>query len=176
MTLIRTDRPGTRHARRRECLRLAEQDRCSAQLASLRQTCEVLAGARDLVDTGWIRGGWFAYETDGVRQIVGAQNLALVQHRPVTAACLVGALVYGGGGVTAVDSEPVRRASELTWRALTGDHHRPINWCPPPTVRAMHVRDLTRWNDHPSRQPADVQGLLTRAHAMAAAELERHSA
>jgi hypothetical protein len=131
MTLIRTDRPGTRHARRRECLRLAEQDRCSAQLASLRQTCEVLAGARDLVDTGWIRGGWFAYETDGVRQVVGAQNLALVQHRPVTAACLVGALVYGGGGVAAVDSEPVRRAIELTWSALTGDHHRPINWCPP---------------------------------------------
>ena len=174
MTLTRTDRPGTRHGRRRERLRLAEQDRCSAQLASLHQTCEVLARARDLVETGWIRGGWFAYETDGVRQIAAAQNLALVQHRPVTAACLVGGLVYAGGGIAAVNSEPVRRAIELTWRTLTGDQHRPINWCPPPATRAMHVRDLTRWNDHPSRKPADVHALLTRAHTMATAELERH--
>jgi hypothetical protein len=136
----------------------------------------VLARARELVETGWIRGGWFAYETDGVRQIVAAQNLALIQHRPVTAACLVGALAYAGGGVTAVDTEPVRRAIELTWRALTGDHYRPINWCPPPAARALHVRDLTRWNDHPSRQPADVQDLLIRAHILATSELARHAA
>ena len=45
-----------------------------------------------------------------------------------------------------------------------------------PAGRLYHVRDLTRWNDHPSRQAADVHALLTRAHTMGTAELERHPA
>jgi hypothetical protein len=37
----------------------------------------------------------------------------------------------------------------------------------------MHVRDLVRWNDHPSRTRHEVGALLGRASATAGAELTR---
>jgi hypothetical protein len=44
-----------------------------------------------------------------------------------------------------------------------------VAWCSPPDLRAAEVRDLTRWNDTPSRRASDVVDLLhaTRAAAMA---------
>ena len=89
------------------------------------------------------------------------------------AACLVGAIVQAGGGAAAVRSQPVQRALDLTWHALHGDPREPVRWCPAPPVRAGHVRDLVRWNDHPSRTRHEVGALLGRASATAGAELTR---
>jgi hypothetical protein len=159
-------------ARRPLRQRLDQQDRLSAQRAELHRIAELLTDARRIVDAGWVRGGWFAHRSGGAVHVVGsAHEAGRLGDRPVVAACLVGAIVRAGGGVAAVRSQPVQRALDLTWHTLRGDRGDAVRWCPAPPVRAHHVRDLTRWNDHPQRTRGQVAELLDRSAAAARAQL-----
>jgi hypothetical protein len=174
----------TRRQRRRHRRRLAELDRRAAHLAGLHQVRAVLAAACEVLDTGWIRHSWFAYQdAQGRTRIATAHGAHRLGDHPVTAACLVGAIVQAGGGpasggpgggLAAVRSQPVQRALDVTWHALHGGGPaEPVGWCPPPPVRAAHVRDLTRWNDQPARTHDEVTGLLRAAERITTAEIER---
>lgn len=160
--------------RRREQHRLADEDRRTAHLAELHHIRALVAGARSVVGSGWVQHGWFAYrDAQSEQRTVTAMTLKQLGDRPVTGACLVGAIVQAGGGLAAVRSQPVQRALDLTWHTLHGNEHEPVHWCPAPPVRAAHVQDLTRWNDQPHRTSAEVVSLLHAVEAAAGAEIER---
>ena len=168
------DRPRsapTRRESRHERRRLAELDRLGARLGDLARIRAVVAGAGEVVASGWLQRAWFACPGPrGGERLVTPQRLA---GRPVTGACLVGAVVQAGGGPGGADAQPVARALDLLWHALHRDPDEPVRWCPGPPVRAQHVRDLTAWNDAPGRTAADVARLLTTADAIAATEADR---
>jgi hypothetical protein len=90
--------------------------------------------------------------------------------------CLVGGIVQAGGGLAAVHSQPVQRALDLTWHTLFRSERESIEFCPAPTLRAAHVRDLTWWNDRPHRTADDVTALLGAAAGAAGAEIARTTA
>jgi hypothetical protein len=154
-------------------VQLARRDRAvpdavSARLAELQLIRGLLDEAAVVVSAGWVQRGWFTTSgTDGGTRVVTAHNLGDLVGRPVTGACLVGAVVAAGGGPSSVRSQLVQRTLDLTWHALREDAHAPVRWCPAPAVRMAHVRDLTRWNDHPARTAADVVGLLRSAVGVA---------
>jgi hypothetical protein len=160
--------------RRRERLRLARQDRLAAQLAELHHIQTLIADARTLVASGWVQDAWFAYRDErGQQRTVRGMNLHGMADRRVTGACLVGAIAHAGGGLAALRTAPVQGALDMTWHTLYRDQVGPGHWCPVPTVRTNHVRDLTRWNDHSGRLPDEVTALLHTAEQVAAAEIER---
>ena len=176
MTLALTVRRGSEQSPgvRRERRRLAAADRHAAHLAELHHIRDLLADARAIVEAGWTQNSWFVVgDGDGRRHAVDAGNLRLLDRGPVAAACLVGAIVEAGGGIANVRSQPVQRALDLTWHTRFGMPGSAVHWCPPPMVRAAHVRDLTSWNDHPRRRVGEVAALLDEAGRAASAEIGR---
>lgn len=152
---------------------LAARDRLSAHVATLHRIRTLIADARNVLGGGWVQNGWFSYRDEGgALRTVTAQNLPDVADRPVTGACLVGAIVQAGGGPAAAQTQPVQRALDLTWHTLYGGQ-QPIRWCPAPAIRLAHVRDLTRWNDDPDRAGHEVTELLDAADRVAVAEIDR---
>ena len=169
-------RPG-RWRRRADRRRLTRYDLHGAQRAGLHTIAALVGEARQLVDAGWVQSGWFVVRgVDGQPQVVTAYNAHRIGHRPVVAACLVGAVVQAGGGLSAVHTQPVQRALDLTWHTLFADGREPVRWCPAPQVRALHVRDLTRWNDQQGRTRAEVSELLRAVEVAAVAEADRVAA
>ncbi|PZF55488.1 hypothetical protein DEI92_15775 [Curtobacterium sp. MCBD17_034] len=160
-----------RHHERRAA---ARGRRVAAQLAELASLQHLLSDARDVVDHGWIQHAWFAYLDDRGRTRKASSAAALdVAGRPLVGACLVGAVVYAAGGPHAVHSQPVQRALDLVWHALAVEEGAPVMWCPAPDVRMGRVRDLTSWNDAPSRTATDVASLLLTAERVAVHESDR---
>jgi hypothetical protein len=171
--VLDTPRGARSRARRRERRRLAELDRLAAHLTDLERIRRVVGRAAAVVAAGWVQDGWFAtLDARGRERVVGG-GVRLRADRPVVGACLVGAIVQGGGGPGAAATQPVQRALDLTWHALRGDPARPVRWCPGPRARALHVLELTRWNDDPRRTRAEVTGLLRAADGLAGQEVER---
>ncbi len=153
---------------RAERRRLVQCDRLAARLAELHRIRALLADAEVLVSAGWVQHVWYAILDDQGGQVrVRAQDIHLMRGAPVAGACLVGAIVQAGGGPSAVQSQLVQRSLDLTWHALREDEHRPVQWCPGPSARTAHVRDLTRWNDSPLRTASEVTGLLQSAQRTA---------
>jgi hypothetical protein len=153
---------------------LSDHDRRSARLAELHLLKLLIADAVDVVEAGWVRGAWFAYaDESGHPRPVSALTAYRMAGRPAVGACLVGAVVQAGGGLEAVRTQPVQRAIELVWHTLYRDREEPVRWCPAPSVRVAHVRDLTRWNDRRTRTAADVVGLLRDASHRADVEIQR---
>lgn len=151
-------------ADRAERRRLARQDRHSARLAELHSIRALVQEARSVISAGWVQHSWFALTSEhGQIRLITAHNVFEVTDQPVSGACLVGAIVHAGGGPVAVHSQLVQRTLDLTWHTLYGDTSSPVRWCPPPAIRMANVRDLTAWNDHPSRSVADVDALLRSA-------------
>jgi hypothetical protein len=152
--------------------KLTDQDRRSAHLADLHGIRSVLVLAQQVVAEGWVRGAWFTYrdERGDVRR-VGGQPVRVLAERPVTGACLVGAVVHAGGGPSAIHTQSVQRALDLVWHALRRRGDEPVQWCPGPAARAAHVRDLTRWNDDPGRTAEDVASLLRTAERAVVADI-----
>ena len=114
------------------------------------------AGRKALSLAGGGIGGPFELQrTDGTK----FSDRDLAGHE-ISASCLVGAIVTAGGGVDAVDTQPVQRALDLTWHTLRDARYHPTAWSPNPVVRLAHLRDLTGWNDHPRRSREEVLALL----------------
>lgn len=156
----------------------AHQDRMSSQLAEMHLIRTLLADASMVVRAGWIQHGWFAYRDEtGHQRLVGSHNLRQLAGRPLTGACVVGAIVQAGGGPKAAHTQPVHRALDLTWHALLGAESYPVGYCPAPALRVARTRDLTVWNDQPRRRAEDVTALLGAADRMAVAAIEglRHA-
>jgi hypothetical protein len=167
--LVRPVRRERRAARRR----LRRVDALSTQLAQLQAIRTMLEQAIEIVRGGWVQGAWFAVDVGGRTRAVTGPEIGLTTDHPVTGACLVGAVVQAGGGPEAVRSQPVQRALDLVWHSLREDSGRPVRWCPGPPARAIHVLDLTHWNDAPDRTRGDVVELLRSSVATADAQRER---
>ncbi len=157
--------------------RLARYNRVGEQLAELDQLRRILEDASVLIDAGWVQNGWFSVsDPSGAVRIVDARNAQALRAKPVVGACLVGGIVQAGGGLAAVHSQPVQRALDLTWHTLFRSERESIEFCPAPTLRTAHVRDLTWWNDRPHRTADDVTALLGAAAGAAGAEIARTTA
>ena len=167
--------PGRRE-RRAERRRLRHLDALSARLAELHAIRALLEQTDEVVNAGWVQGAWFTVAGASGERAVTAYDLNLAMDRPVTGACLVGAVVQAAGGPARVRSQLVQRTLDLTWHALREDPDRPVHWCPGPRVRMMQVLELTHWNDAPERTQADVADLLQAARQTAGVELHRRRA
>lgn len=164
---------GMRRRQRSERRRLARQDRFVSQLASLHGIRTLLAQAITVASSGWVQNCWFSVVDEQGKAIgVHARDIPALTDKPVAGACLVGAIVAAGGGPAAVRTQSVQRALDLTWHSLYHDERQPVRWCPGPEIRMAHVRDLTRWNDHPRRSAQEVVTLLHRALRLADAQTE----
>lgn len=162
-----------RHERLAEKRRLKHHDALSVRLAELHAIRELLEQAAEVVSGGWVQGAWFTVATAGGERAVTAYDLGMAEDRPVTGACLVGAVVHAAGGPATVRSQLVQRTLDLTWHALREDPDRPVRWCPGPRVRMMRVLDLTHWNDAPARTQGEVVGLLLAAQRTADMQRDR---
>jgi hypothetical protein len=159
-----------RRERRAERRRLERYDTLSAQLAELFSIRTLLVEAAAIVGDGWVQGAWFTVATPRGGRAVTVYDLRLTKSRPVTGACLVGAVVQAGGGPPAARSQQVQRTLDLTWHTLHDDPAQPVRWSPGPDVRLMQVRDLTRWNDAPRRTRDEVVDLLEAAQLTVAVQ------
>jgi hypothetical protein len=158
-------------AKRNLTRQLRDRDDASARLAELHHLADILNQAADLIGAGWLQHSWFAYQDDNGRtKTVSASNVNEMAGRPVVGACLVGAIVEAGGGLSNVRTQPVQRAIDLTWYTLFGAAPRSNHWTPAPDVRTQHVRDLTRWNDQPRRTAPQAEALLRRSAVAAVSE------
>jgi hypothetical protein len=163
-------------AKRRRIRQLRIHDETSARLAELDHMTDILNQAADLIGGGWLQHSWFAYLDDNGRtRTVTAHNVDRMAGRPVVGACLVGAIVQAGGGLSNVRSQAVQRAVDLTWNTLHEIQVRANHWTAAPEIRMDRVRDLTRWNDHPSRTAPQAEALLRRTAAAASSEAARVS-
>lgn len=161
----RPDRPGWRE-RRRQRRELAERDRRSAYLAELWRIADLLGDARDMIQHGWVQGGWLAYrDAKGREHLVDSVGMRRIAGHEITGACLVGAIVHAGGGPGTTRNQVVQRGLDLTWHTLFRGADEPIGWCPSPALRIARVGELTRWNDDPSRSADEVAALLDRARS-----------
>ena len=150
-----------RYERKRLRRALAEHDRHAARIAELDHMSAVLDRAADLVADGWVQHVWFACaDQSGRRRLISAYNLHVLTGATVTGACLVGAIVHAAGGPKAAHTQLVQRTLDLTWHTLYRAGDEPVHWCPAPSMRAVQLRDLTRWNDDPGRTATDVTTLL----------------
>jgi hypothetical protein len=172
---VENARPSWR-VKRRLIRQLRLRDETSARLAELDHMTDLLNQAADLIGGGWLQHSWFAYLDDNGRtRTVTAHNVDRMAGRPVVGACLVGAIVQAGGGLSNVRSQPVQRAVDLTWHTLHEIQVRANHWTSAREIRMDRVRDLTRWNDHPSRTAPQAEALLRRTAAAATAEAARVS-
>jgi hypothetical protein len=136
--------------------RLAERDRVSARLAELAGVRTLLESAQERVRCGWVQGAWFSY-----RDTTGVPRLRLTPHAApqvseVTGVCLVTSVR------ASAPSGGADRALDVVWHTMHHDDDG-VRWTPSPDVRRARVRDLTRWNDRPSRQSGEVTQLLADA-------------
>ena len=169
-------RPGLRGLLDRIAVRraAARARRDAAETAELADLGRLLSDARDVVEHGWIQHAWFSYVDATGRTRTASSAAAMdVVGRPLVGACLVGAVVSAAGGPHAVHAQPVQRALDVVWHALASAEGTPVLWCPAPDVRMGRVRDLTSWNDQPTRTASDVASLLLTAERVAVAESER---
>ena len=98
-------------AKRRLTRQLRLRDETSARLAELDNMADILNQAADLISDGWLQHSWFAYLDDNGRtKTVTAYNVNEMAGRPVVGACLVGAIVQAGGGLSKVRTQAVQRA------------------------------------------------------------------
>jgi hypothetical protein len=152
-----------RRARWAERRRLKRHDVLSARLAELHAIRALLGQAAEVVSAGWVQGAWFTVATASGKRAVTAYDLGVAENRPVTGACLVGAVVHAAGGPATVRSQLVQRTLDLAWHALREDPDRAVRWCPAPRMRMMRVLELTHWNDAPGRTQGEVVDLFLAA-------------
>lgn len=163
-------RPDPRRDRSGERRRLRHLDALSARLAELHAIDDLLGRAIGVVERGWVQDAWFTVRTPTGQQAVTAYDLRLAVEGTIEGACLVGAVVEGGGGPDHFRSQLVQRSLDLVWHTLREEPDHPVRWCPAPSVRLMHVLEMTYWNDAPNRTRDEVLGLLRGSQRTAAVQ------
>ncbi len=160
-------------AKRRMARQLRLRDQTSARLAELDQIAGILNEAADLVHGGWLQHSWFAYRDEtGEIRTVNAYNAKQMRGHPVVEACVVGAIVTAGGGLSQLRTQVVQRTIDLTWNTLFKAPSELNRRAPAPVIRMQHVQDLTRWNDYPGRTAWQAEELLRRSARAAKSEAE----
>ncbi len=152
--------------------RLAHMDVLAVGLLELHDIRALLESTTILVNVGWIQNAWFAIlDTQGRERRLTAHDVHLATDGDVSGVCLVGGIVHAAGGPATARSQLVQRTLDLTWHALHEDQRAPVRWCPTPDIRLAHLRDLTRWNDHPQRTARHVSALLDTAVSTADSQI-----
>lgn len=154
--------------------RLATDERHAAAEAAERDRLQaLLSDARRFVETSWVQGAWFSVRDDtGRTRLVRGGNAVQLADQRIVGACLVGAIIRAGGGVSATQEPPVQRALDAVWHALREQEGAAVQWSPPPMTRMQHVRDLTRWNDRTTTTSTDVSSLLLTAERVVLSSAE----
>jgi len=131
-----------------------------------------LEEARAVIARGWIQHRWFAHRSTPARSRPRGSGTS----NDVTAACLVGAVVYAvrqrGPGDDLVKAGPALDYLWDAWQESRGLGGTGVaGRAAPRELRMVRVRDLTRWNDQPGRTREEVLGLvdLATSHAIMAA-------
>ena len=141
------------------------------QHACLERLLALLEAARTELSAGWVQGGWWATRTpDGRQAVLTGLAAGAAAGGPVSAACLVGALIRAGSGLGG-DSE-AGRAIEAVYDALWESQGQPaatpgrgLLMVSSPQVRQARVQTLTRWNDAAGRTSDEVLAVVDRAIA-----------
>ncbi len=141
------------------------------QHACLERLLALLEGARAELSAGWVQGGWWAARSPGGRPAVLTGIAAgAAAGGPVSAVCLVGALIRAGSGQGG-DSE-AGRAIDAVYDALWESQGQPaatpgrgLLMVSSPQVRQARVQTLTRWNDAAGRTGDEVLAVVDRAIA-----------
>lgn len=137
--------------------------------ACLERLLALLEAARTELSAGWVQGGWWAVRTTAGRpSVLTGLAAGAAAGGPVSAACLVGALIRAGSGPGG-DSE-AGRAIDAVYDALWEVQGQPAATPGPgplssPPVRRARVQALTRWNDAAGRTSDEVLAVLDRAIA-----------
>jgi len=128
----------------------------------------VLTAARGVVRRGWVQHTWYTLDPPAGRRFWQRLLPDRLDHRRVTGACLVGAVLHGAWHQSR-RPEHAYPAIDALWHTLfdagAPADADPVGPLAPPLVRAARVRDLTTWNDRDHRTRQDVLRLLDRAAA-----------
>ena len=156
---------------------LAAQPPHEIQHACLERLLALLEGARAELSAGWVQGGWWAARSPAGRLAVLTGIAAAAAARgPVSAVCLVGALIRAGSG-QGEDSE-AGRAIDAVYHALWESQGQPaatsgrgLLMVSSPQVRQARVQTLARWNDAAGRNGNEVLAVVDRAIALVIQDL-----
>ena len=167
-------RPAAGRARRqrpwwRRLPALAAPPPLDVQHAYLEQLRALLEAARTELSAGWVQGGWWS-SSSSRHTVLNGLAAGASAGGPVSAACLVGALIRAGSGPGG-DPE-TGRAIDAVYDALWESRGQPATTPGPglltvssPPVRQARVQALTRWNDARGRTSDEVLAVLDRAIA-----------
>lgn len=159
--------------RRRWIPVLPRQSMDEVRRSSLEQLLASLEAARGMLEAGWAQGGWWSVPRDGgQRMLVTGLAAGVSRPEPVSAVCLVGALVRAGSGPGPDAGSEVGRAIGAVYDALWESRGQRAAQPGPgllavssPQVRLAQIQTLTRWNDATGRTSDEVLAILDRAIA-----------
>jgi hypothetical protein len=157
------------HHRRPRWRRLPAPPPLDVQHACLERLRALLEAAHTELSAGWVQGGWWS-SGGGRHTVRNGLAAGASAGGPVSASCLVGALIRAGSGQGG-DSE-TGRAVDAVYDALWEYRGQPATTPGPgpltvssPPVRQARVQALTRWNDARGRTSDEVLAVLDRAIA-----------
>jgi hypothetical protein len=149
---------------RRWILSFPRQPAEEFQRERLERLLTLLEAAREELTAGWMQDGWWSVpRADGQQAVVSGLAAGVSGPEPVSAVCLVGALVRAAAGQG--PEAGVGLAITAVYDALWESRGQPPGpWAvPSPQARLAQVQVLTRWNDAPGRTGEEVLATLDRA-------------
>ena len=134
------------------------------QRERLERLLALLEAAREELTVGWVQDGWWSVpHADGQQALVSGLAAGVSGPEPVSAVCLVGALVRAaaGQGPDAGAGLAITAVYDALWESRG---QPPGPWAvPSPQARLAQVQVLTRWNDARGRTGEEVLAVLDRA-------------
>jgi hypothetical protein len=134
------------------------------QRERLERLLALLEAAREELTVGWVQDGWWSVpRADGQQALVSGLAAGVSGPEPVSAVCLVGALVRAaaGQGPEAGAGLAITAVYDALWESRG---QPPGPWAvPSPPARLAQVQVLTRWNDAAGRTGEEVLAVLDRA-------------
>ena len=123
----------------------------------LERLLALLEAAREELTAGWVQDGWWSVpRADGQQALVSGLAAGVSGPEPVSAVCLVGALVRAaaGQGPDAGAGLAITAVYDALWESRG---QPPGRWAvPSPQARLAQVQGLTRWNDAQGRTSEDT--------------------
>jgi hypothetical protein len=134
------------------------------QRERLERLLALLEAARDELTVGWVQDGWWSVpRADGRQALVSGLAAGISGPEPVSAVCLVGALVRAASaqGPDTEASLAITAVYDALWESRG---QPPGPWAVlSPQARLAQVQALTRWNDAAGRTGEEVLAVLDRA-------------